>query len=70
MQAQPTAATKPAERRALSNLKHGLTGRIYLFSEAEQSAYDNLCHSLGESLAPVGEEETQLSSLCVTIAGA
>lgn len=65
MQAQPTAATKPADRRALSNLKHGLTGRIYLFSEAEQSAYDNLCHGLRESLAPVGDEETQLvQSLC------
>lgn len=60
MQPQPTTSTKPNDRRALSNLKHGLTGRIYLFSEAEQSAYDNLCRGIRESLAPKGEMEDQL----------
>jgi hypothetical protein len=39
MQAQPIT---PCDPRALGNLKHGLTGRIFLFSEADQSTYDNL----------------------------
>ena len=60
MQPQPTTSTKPRDRRALSNLKHGLTGRIYLFTETEQTAYDNLCRSLHHSLAPVGSMEAEL----------
>ena len=39
--AQPTPQTQPRDRRALSHLTHGLTGkRIYIFSDAEQQAYD------------------------------
>jgi hypothetical protein len=60
MQPQPTTETQPRDRRALSNLKHGLTGRIYLFGEAEQAAYDNLCRGIHESLAPEGAMEAEL----------
>jgi hypothetical protein len=60
MQAQPTSQTNPPDRRALSNLKHGLTGRIYLFGDEEQSAYDNLGRALHDSLAPESAMETEL----------
>jgi hypothetical protein len=59
MQPQPTTS-KHIDRRALSPLKHGLTGRIYLLSQAEQIAYDELTRALHEDLAPSGEMETQL----------
>ena len=64
--AQPTPQSQPNDRRALSHLTHGLTGsRIYLFSDAEQQAYDDLCHDLTHSLAPVGEAEIQITrQLC------
>ena len=64
--AQPTPHTQPKDRRALSHLTHGLTGsRIYLFSDAEQQAYDDLCRDLTHSLAPVGEAEIQITrQLC------
>ena len=64
--AQPTPQTEPKDRRALSHLTHGLTGsRIYLFSDAEQQAYDELCRGLTHSLAPVGEAEIQITrQLC------
>jgi hypothetical protein len=51
---------QPTDRRALSNLKHGLTGRIYLLSQAEQSAYDTLHSGLHQSLAPNDAMETEL----------
>ena len=64
--AQPTPQTQPNDRRALSHLTHGLTGsRIYLFSDAEQQAYDELCRDLTHSLAPSGEAEIQITrQLC------
>jgi hypothetical protein len=59
---QPTPQTQPRDRRALSHLTHGLTGkRIYLFGEDEQQAYDELCRGMRESLQPAGEAETQLT---------
>jgi hypothetical protein len=54
MQAHPT------DRRALSNLKHGLTGRVYLLTQAEHTAYDALSRGIHESLAPVGAAEIEL----------
>jgi hypothetical protein len=50
----------PCDPRALSNFKHGLTGRVFLFTEAEQSAYDNLYRGLEEDLTPVGALEEEL----------
>jgi hypothetical protein len=60
MQTQSAASTKQTDRRALSPLKHGLTGRIYLLSQAEQMAYDELTRGLHQDLAPAGEMEMQL----------
>jgi hypothetical protein len=60
MQPQPTTSPKKLDRRALSPLKHGLTGRIYLLSQAEQVAYDELTRGFNDDLAPSGEMETQL----------
>jgi hypothetical protein len=60
MQAQATTSPKPTDRRALSPLKHGLTGRIYLLTQAEQVAYDELTRGLQDDLAPSGEMEEQL----------
>jgi hypothetical protein len=60
MQTQSAAFTKQTDRRALSPLKHGLTGRIYLLSQAEQMAYDELSRGLHQDLAPSGEMEMQL----------
>ena len=51
----------PRDRRALSNLKHGLTGKIYLLTQGDQMAYNNLCRGLHESLAPEGSMETELA---------
>jgi hypothetical protein len=60
MQTQPATSSKSTDRRALSPLKHGLTGRIYLLSQAEQVAYDNLSHGLHDEFAPATEMEEQL----------
>ncbi len=57
MHSQPTT---PRDRRALSNLKHGLTGKIYLLSQADQLAYDDLCRGIHESMAPEGAMELEL----------
>jgi hypothetical protein len=57
MQPQPIT---PCDPRALGNLKHGLTGRIFFFNEAERSAYDNLYRGLQECLAPEGALEDQI----------
>jgi hypothetical protein len=60
-QATPTPQTQPKNRRALSHLSHGLTGqRIYIFSDAEQQAYDELCRGFEESFDPKTEAERQL----------
>jgi hypothetical protein len=60
MQPSPTISPNKTDRRTLSPLKHGLTGRIYLLSQAEQIAYDDLTRALHDDLAPSGEMETQL----------
>ncbi len=60
MQTQSAASPKKTDRRALSPLKHGLTGRIYLLSQAEQVAYDDLTRGLLDDFAPAGEMEEQL----------
>jgi hypothetical protein len=57
MQPQPIT---PCDPRALGNFKHGLTGRIFFFNEAERSAYDNLFRGLKECLAPEGALEDQI----------
>jgi hypothetical protein len=50
----------PCDPRALGNFKHGLTGRIFFFSQADQSAYDELYRGLKEALAPEGELEEEI----------
>ena len=50
----------PCDPRALGNLKHGLTGRIFFFSETDQSAYDELYRGLKEALAPEGRVEEEI----------
>jgi hypothetical protein len=50
----------PCDPRALGNLKHGLTGRIFFFSEADRSAYENLFQGLKEALVPEGALEEEL----------
>ncbi len=57
---QPATSPKKIDRRALSPLKHGLTGRIYLLSQAEQVAYDDLTRGFLDDFAPAGEMEAQL----------
>jgi hypothetical protein len=60
MQIQSATSSKKTDRRALSPLKHGLTGRIYLLSQAEQVAYDELTRGLHDEFAPATEMEEQL----------
>jgi hypothetical protein len=62
MQPQPITACDP---RALGNFKHGLTGRIFFFSEAERSAYDDLFRGMKESLAPEGALEDVITKVLV-----
>jgi hypothetical protein len=57
MQPQPIT---PCDPRALGNFKHGLTGRIFFFNEAEKSAYEDLYSGLEECLTPEGALEAQL----------
>jgi hypothetical protein len=44
----------------MGNFKHGLTGRIFFFNEAEKSAYDNVYRGLKEALAPADALEDQI----------
>jgi hypothetical protein len=53
--------TKPRDRRALSALRHGLTGQIYIFTPGEQAAYDKHCQGYHQSLAPEGSLEIDLA---------
>lgn len=55
MQSQSATSAKHTDGRVFSPLKHGLTGRIYLLSQAEQIAYDNLRRGFHDDLAPSGE---------------
>jgi hypothetical protein len=57
MQPQPIT---PCDPRAMGNFKHGLTGRIFFFNEAEKSAYDNLFSGMKEALSPADALEDQL----------
>ena len=63
MAPQPTPSTQPQDRRALSHLSHGLTGRVYLFSEAEEQAFAKLDLGLKKEWNPQTESETQLLEL-------
>ena len=52
---------KPRDRRALSALRHGLTGQIYIFTPGEQAAYDKHCQGYHQSLAPEGPMEIDIA---------
>jgi hypothetical protein len=53
-------APKPRDRRALSAYRHGLTGQIQLFTDADRAAYGKHCQGYHESLAPRGPVEIDL----------
>ena len=53
-------APKPRDRRALSAYRHGLTGQIQLFTEADRAAYQKHCQGYHQSLAPRGPIEIDL----------
>jgi hypothetical protein len=53
-------APKPRDRRALSAYRHGLTGQIQLFTDADRAAYEKHCRGYHESLTPRGYVETDL----------
>ncbi len=57
--AQPVCESQPRDRRSYSNLRHGLTGRIYL-GEQEQKAYAELRGSLFEGWTPATDQEVSL----------
>ena len=69
--AQPTPQTQPKDRRALSRLTHGLTGsRIYLCTDAEQQAYDELCRDLTQSSRPSAQPKLKFHANFATTVGA
>jgi hypothetical protein len=53
-------ASKPRDRRALSAYRHGLTGQIQLFTDADRAAYEKHCQGYHQSLAPRGPVEIDL----------
>jgi hypothetical protein len=53
-------APTPRDRRALSAYRHGLTGQIQLFTEADRTAYEQHCRGYHDSLAPRGAVEIDL----------
>jgi hypothetical protein len=57
MHPQPVTDCGP---RAMGNFKHGLTGRIFFFNEAETSAYDSLFSGIKEALSPADALEDQI----------
>jgi hypothetical protein len=59
-QPQEQAISKPRDRRALSALRHGLTGQIHILTAADQAAFDKHCQGYRESFAPEGKAETDL----------
>jgi hypothetical protein len=64
-EAQPTLeqrqpAPKPRDRRALSALRHGLTGQVIILTQADQVAYDKHCKGYHQSLCPEGSLELDL----------
>ena len=48
-------------RTSLNAYKHGLTGKIHLFSAEEEKAFETHCAAIVEALAPVGALETSLA---------
>ena len=60
--AQPIHESQPRDRRSYSNLRHGLTGRIYLYGEEEQQAFAELRRSLFEGWTPANDQEASLVS--------
>jgi hypothetical protein len=57
---QPQLVPKPRDRRALSALRHGLTGQVHIITPADQAAYDKHCQGYHESLAPALPIEVDL----------
>jgi hypothetical protein len=55
---QPTP--KPRDRRALSALRHGLTGQIYILTQTDQVAYDLHCQGFHDSFLPATPVEAGL----------
>jgi hypothetical protein len=63
---QSTGPTGPKteagkQRSRLNAYKHGLTGRIHLFTPEEHEAFAKHCQSIVEALAPVGTLEQDLA---------
>ena len=56
---QPTTP-KPRDRRALSALRHGLTGQVHILTPADQAAYDKHCEGYHQSLGPISPVEIDL----------
>jgi hypothetical protein len=52
--------TKQGDRRALSALRHGLTGQVYILTQADQVAYDRHCQGFHEFFLPASPVETGL----------
>jgi hypothetical protein len=55
-------APKPRDRRALSAYRHGLTGQIQLFTDADRAAYEKHCQGYHQSLAPPRPRRNRLSA--------
>ncbi len=49
------------DRRAFNAHRHGLTGHILVIEPKEEPAYQQHCHGIHQSLAPVGALETDLA---------
>jgi hypothetical protein len=61
--AQSTGPRTPEGKRrsSLNATRHCLTGQIVIFTQEESVAFDKHCTALRNSLAPVGDEETELA---------
>src|SRR5271154_2515980 len=59
----PTGPRTPEGKRrsSLNATRHCLTGQIVIFTQEESVAFDKHCAALRNSLAPIGDQETELA---------
>jgi hypothetical protein len=63
LEAQSTGPRTPEGKRrsSLNASRHCLTGQIVIFTQEESVAFDKHCAALRNSLAPIGDQETELA---------
>ena len=60
MSPEQNSPEKPRDKRAFNAYRHGLTGQVLVIAPSDEQPYKDHCHSIHQSMAPVGGLEIDL----------